>query len=144
MDVGLDYAVLFDGLDNLFNNRSRGLRTGQKRRRDGQTNQVWFGRVQKIRMKYNGKWGKSRSEINLLDRPMAQANEGCYCQVLFNWYSPIVGSRVKFMYDNTDLQWIDLESVITIVSLKMERTVRVMWILDNNDRGWVDEFVASL
>ncbi|KAL2644063.1 hypothetical protein R1flu_011650 [Riccia fluitans] len=144
IDVGSDCTVLFDGLHNLFNISSRGLRTGQKGRRDGQTNQVWFGRVQKIRMKYNGKWGKSRSEIDLLDRPVAQGSEGCCCQVLFNWYSPIPGSRVKFTYDNTDLQWIDLESVITIVSLKMERSVRVLWILDSNDRGRVDEFVASL
>ncbi|KAL2630322.1 hypothetical protein R1flu_015008 [Riccia fluitans] len=93
MDVGSDCAVLFDGLHNLFNISSRGLRTGQKGRRDGQTNQVWFGRVQKIRMKYNGKWGKSRSEIDLLDRPVAQGREGCCYQVLFNWYSLIPGSR---------------------------------------------------
>ncbi|KAL2612173.1 hypothetical protein R1flu_023865 [Riccia fluitans] len=79
MDVGLDYAVLFDGPDNLFSISSRGLRIGQKGRKDGQTNQVWFGRVQKIRMKYNGKWGKSRSEIDLLDRPVAQGSEGCCC-----------------------------------------------------------------
>ncbi|KAL2609054.1 hypothetical protein R1flu_027627 [Riccia fluitans] len=144
MDVGLDYAVLFDSPDNLYTISSRGLQTGQKGRRDGQTNQVWFGRVQKIRMKYNGKWGKSRSEIDLLDRPVAQGNEGCCCQVLFNWYSPIAGSRVKFTFDNIDLQWIDLESVITIVSLKMERSVRVLWILDSNDIGRIDEFVASL
>ncbi|KAL2649223.1 hypothetical protein R1flu_017351 [Riccia fluitans] len=135
MNVGSDYAMLFDGLHNLFNISSRGLRTGQKGRRDGQMNQVWFGRVQKIRMKYNEKWGKSRSEIDLLDRPVAQGSEGCCCQVLFNWYSPIPESRVKFMYDNIDLQWIDLESVITIVSLKMERRVRVLWILDSNNRA---------
>ncbi|KAL2642490.1 hypothetical protein R1flu_010077 [Riccia fluitans] len=137
-------VVLFDGLHNLFNISSRGLRIGQKGRRDGQTNQVWFGRVQKIRMKYNGKWGKSRSEIDLLDRPVAQSSEGCCCQVLFNWYSPIPRSRIKFTYDNTQLQWIDLESVITIVSLKMERSVRVLWILDSKDKGRVDEFVTSL
>ncbi|KAL2642793.1 hypothetical protein R1flu_010380 [Riccia fluitans] len=144
MDIGSDCVVLFDGPDNLLNINSRGLQTGQKGRRDGQTNQVWFGRVQKIRMKYNGKWGKSRSEIDLLDRLVAEGSEECCCQVLFNWYNPIVGSRVKFTYDNTDLQWIDLESIITIVSLKMERIVRVMWILDSIDRGRVDEFVASL
>ncbi|KAL2633400.1 hypothetical protein R1flu_004879 [Riccia fluitans] len=84
MDVGSDCVVLFDGLHNLFNISSRGLRTGQKGRRDGQMNQVWFGRIQKIRMKYNGKWGKNRSEIDLLDRPVAQGSEGCCCQVLFN------------------------------------------------------------
>ncbi|KAL2642825.1 hypothetical protein R1flu_010412 [Riccia fluitans] len=59
--------------------------------------------------------------------------------VLFNWYSPIAGSRVKFTYDNIDLQWIDLESVITIVSLKMERSVRVLWILDSNGKGRATE-----
>ncbi|KAL2653594.1 hypothetical protein R1flu_021722 [Riccia fluitans] len=40
MDVGLDYALLFDGLHNLFSISSRGLQTGQKGRRDGQMNQV--------------------------------------------------------------------------------------------------------
>ncbi|KAL2620839.1 hypothetical protein R1flu_001044 [Riccia fluitans] len=40
MDVGSDCVVLFDGLHNLFNFSSRGLQTGQKGRRDGQTNQV--------------------------------------------------------------------------------------------------------
>ncbi|KAL2621817.1 hypothetical protein R1flu_002022 [Riccia fluitans] len=40
MDVGSDCVVLFDGLDNLFSNKSRGLQTRQKRRRVGQTNQV--------------------------------------------------------------------------------------------------------
>ncbi|KAL2622603.1 hypothetical protein R1flu_002808 [Riccia fluitans] len=79
MDVESDCVMLFDGPNNLFSINSRGLRTRQKGRRDGQTNQV-----------------------------------------LFNWYSPIAGSRVKFTYDNIDLQWIDLEGIITIVSLKME------------------------
>ncbi|KAL2621663.1 hypothetical protein R1flu_001868 [Riccia fluitans] len=53
MDIGSDCAMLFDGLHNLFNISSRGLQIGQKGRRDGQTNQVWFGRFQKIRMKYS-------------------------------------------------------------------------------------------
>ncbi|KAL3677190.1 hypothetical protein R1sor_027138 [Riccia sorocarpa] len=118
MDVGSDCGVLFDTPDGLISNRFRRGRPDQKQRRDGQGKQVWFGRVQKIRRKYNGKWAKSRSEIDLLDRPVAQAGEGCCCQVLFNWYTPVAGSKVKFTYDNTDLQWIDLESVITVVSLK--------------------------
>ncbi|KAL2643816.1 hypothetical protein R1flu_011403 [Riccia fluitans] len=41
MDVGSDCVVLFDGLHNLFSISSRGLRTGQKGRRDGQ--QIKFG-----------------------------------------------------------------------------------------------------
>ncbi|KAL3701344.1 hypothetical protein R1sor_019366 [Riccia sorocarpa] len=131
-------------VNGLISSRSCRGRQGQKQRRDGQAKQVWFGRVQKIRRKYNGKWAKSRSEIDLLDRPVAQAGEGCCCQVLFNWYNPVAGSKIKFMYDNTDLQWIDLESVITVVSMKMERTIRVLWTLDNNDRARINEFIAGL
>ncbi|KAL3692524.1 hypothetical protein R1sor_006175 [Riccia sorocarpa] len=144
MDVGSGCGVLFDTPDGLISSRSCRGRQSQKQRRDGQAKQVWFGRVQKIRRKYNGKWAKSRSEIDLLDRPVAQAGEGCCCQVLFNWYTPVAGSKIKFTYDNTDLQWIDLESVITVVSMKMERTIRVLWTLDNNDRARINEFIAGL
>ncbi|KAL3696539.1 hypothetical protein R1sor_010615 [Riccia sorocarpa] len=64
--------------------------------------------------------------------------------VLFNWYSPVRNSREKFTYAHTDLQWIDLESVITVVSMKMEQNVRTVWSLDANDRLRLDEFLQSL
>ncbi|KAL3696467.1 hypothetical protein R1sor_010543 [Riccia sorocarpa] len=70
--------------------------------------------------------------------------EGSSCQVLFNWYSPLRNSREKFTYDHTDLQWIDLESVISVVRMKVEHNVRTVWCLDRNDRSRIDEFVQSL
>ncbi|KAL3692696.1 hypothetical protein R1sor_006347 [Riccia sorocarpa] len=73
-----------------------------------------------------------------------EQGDGPSCQVLFNWYKPINNSSVKFLYEATDLQWIDLESVITVVSMKVERNVRTVWHLDHNDQARIDDFLASL
>ncbi|KAL3685955.1 hypothetical protein R1sor_003977 [Riccia sorocarpa] len=139
LDIGSDCAVLFD-----TENRSRSTRSKKGRGSVTVSKDVWIGRAQKIRRRYNGKWGKTRQEIDLLDRPVATAGEGSSCQVLFNWYSPVRNSREKFTYDHTDLQWIDLESVIIVVRMKVEHNVRQIWCLDANDRTRIDEFVQSM
>ncbi|KAL3699591.1 hypothetical protein R1sor_017613 [Riccia sorocarpa] len=132
LDEGSDSAVLFD-------TETAGRSTWSQRRRTANTvsKDVWIaiGRVQKIRRKYNGKRGKTQNEIDLLDRPVGTAGEGCISQVLFNWYSHVRNSREKFTYAHTDLQWIDLESVITVVSMRMEQHVRTVWSLDANERA---------
>ncbi|KAL3675016.1 hypothetical protein R1sor_024964 [Riccia sorocarpa] len=77
--------------------------------------------------------------------PVCIIDVGSDCGVLFDTpYGLISSSKIKFTYDNTDLQWIDLESVITVVSLKMESIVRILWTLDNNDRARINEFIAGL
>ncbi|KAL3689330.1 hypothetical protein R1sor_015639 [Riccia sorocarpa] len=81
MDVGSDCAVLFDCARESTNTRTRQVLNSRKRRREHIVKEVWFGRVQKIRRKYNGKWGKTRSEIDSLDRPVPQLGEGSICQV---------------------------------------------------------------
>ncbi|KAL3678263.1 hypothetical protein R1sor_021219 [Riccia sorocarpa] len=139
MNIGSDCVVLFNTVTN-----QRSTRAKKGRRATTETREVWIGRVQKIRRKYNGRWGKTRTEIDLLDRPVLQQGDGPSCQVLFNWYKPINNSTVKFLYEATDLQWIDLESVITVVSMKMERNVRTVWHLDVNDQARIDDFLASL
>ncbi|KAL3687171.1 hypothetical protein R1sor_013480 [Riccia sorocarpa] len=139
MDIGSDCAVLFNTVSNRPSTRAK-----KGRRATTTMKEVWIGRVQKIRRKYNGKWGKTRSEIDLLDRPVVQAGEDCSCQVLFNWYKPLNNSTIKYLYECTDLQWIDLESVITVVTMKVEQNVRSVWHLDPNDRVRIDEFMASV
>ncbi|KAL3695521.1 hypothetical protein R1sor_009597 [Riccia sorocarpa] len=139
MDIGSDCAVLFNTVSNKSSTRAK-----KGRRATTTMKEVWIGHVQKIRRKYNGKWGKTRSEIDLLDRPVVQAGEGCSCQVLFTWYKPLNNSTVKYLYECTDLQWIDLESVITVVTMKVEQNVRSVWHLDPNDRVRIDEFMASV
>ncbi|KAL3694044.1 hypothetical protein R1sor_007695 [Riccia sorocarpa] len=79
LDIGSDCAVLFD-------TETAGRCTRSQRRRIvvAVSKEVWIGRVQKVRRKYNGKWGKTRAEIDLLERPVGIAGEGCICQILFN------------------------------------------------------------
>ncbi|KAL3693797.1 hypothetical protein R1sor_007448 [Riccia sorocarpa] len=139
LDIGFDCAVLFD-----IEGKSRSTRSKRGRNNLTESNDVWIGSAQKIRRKYNGKWGKIRQEIDLLDRPVPVSGEGSSCQVLFNWYSPLRNNREKFTYDHTDLQWIDLESVISVVRMKVEHDVRTVWCLEPNDRTRVNEFVQSL
>ncbi|KAL3681170.1 hypothetical protein R1sor_024126 [Riccia sorocarpa] len=143
LDVGSDCAVLFDCARVNTSTRGRQVAAGRKRARQDSSKEVWFGRVQKIQRKYNGKWGKTRSEIDLLNRPVPQPGEGSICQVLFNWNTAIAGSRVKFRYEGTDLQWIDIESVITVVTMKVENGIRPTWALDVSDREKVDQFVST-
>ncbi|KAL3701983.1 hypothetical protein R1sor_020005 [Riccia sorocarpa] len=138
LDIGSDCDVFFKS-----ENTRRSTRSNKRRTANSLTNEVWIGRVQKIRRKYNGKWGKTRTEVDLLDRPVGTSGEGCICQVLFNWYTPIRNSREKFSYDNTDLQWIDIESVITVVRMIVEHNVRTVWCLDSNDRQRIDKFMQS-
>ncbi|KAL3693735.1 hypothetical protein R1sor_007386 [Riccia sorocarpa] len=53
------------------------------------------------------------------------------------------GSRIKYRYEGTDLQWIDIESVITMVTMKVESGIRPTWALEVNDREKVDQFMSS-
>ncbi|KAL3681471.1 hypothetical protein R1sor_024427 [Riccia sorocarpa] len=71
MDIGSDRAVSFSTVRNQPSTRAK-----KGRRSSTSTKEVWTGRVQKIRRKYNGKWGKTRAEIDLLDRPVVQQGEG--------------------------------------------------------------------
>ncbi|KAL3678512.1 hypothetical protein R1sor_021468 [Riccia sorocarpa] len=79
--------------------------------------------------------------------PVCILDIGSDCAVLFdteNRSRSTRNSREKFTYDHTDLQWIDLESVITVVRMKVEHNVRQIWCLDANDRTRIDEFVQSV
>ncbi|KAL3678663.1 hypothetical protein R1sor_021619 [Riccia sorocarpa] len=55
----------------------------------------------------------------------------------------IAWSRLKFRYEGTDLQWIDIESVISVVTMKVENGIRPTWSLDASDREKVDQFVST-
>ncbi|KAL3681020.1 hypothetical protein R1sor_023976 [Riccia sorocarpa] len=144
MDVRSDCAVLFDRARESACTRAKRVTDRRKRRPQHFVKEVWYGRVQKIRRKYNGKWGKTRSEIDLLDHPNPGHGEGSICQVLFNWYTSMVGSKLKYRYEGTDLQWIDLESVVTTVNMRVEHGLTTVWQLDASDKDKVDQFMASI
>ncbi|KAL3692285.1 hypothetical protein R1sor_005936 [Riccia sorocarpa] len=80
--------------------------------------------------------------------PVCIMDVGSDCGVLFDTPDVLISNRSVEVdraksKEGMDM-WIDLENVITVVSLKMERNVRVLWILDNNDRARINEFIAGL
>ncbi|KAL3687374.1 hypothetical protein R1sor_013683 [Riccia sorocarpa] len=93
LDIGSDCAVFFKS-----ENTRRSTRSNRRRTANALSNEVWIGRVQKIRRKYNGKWGKTRTEVDLLDSPVGTSGEGCICQV----YHPVTvgfNAQFRFQYD---------------------------------------------
>ncbi|KAL3681114.1 hypothetical protein R1sor_024070 [Riccia sorocarpa] len=96
---------------------------------------------------FNGVKPKPREE----GVPVCIMDIGCDCAVLFNTITNQRSTRAKKgrratteTREATDLQWIYLESVITVVSMKMERNVRTVWHLDLNDQARIDDFLQSL
>ncbi|KAL3691212.1 hypothetical protein R1sor_004863 [Riccia sorocarpa] len=55
-----------------------------------------------------------------------------------------IGRAQKIRRKYNDLQWIDLDSVITLVTMKVEHNVRTTRCLDANDRIRLDEFMHSV
>lgn len=94
--------------------------------------------MQTIQRKYGNKSGRSREPVDLLDRPGVEAG----CQVFFNWFSPIGNSRQKFSYSVCDPQWIDLDCVISTVTLEVNPLQPKVFKLHPEDTA-LDNFVKS-
>jgi hypothetical protein len=77
----------------------------------------WLGRVQKMRRKGNAKWHACRQSIDILNHPSTSSRAGGPTHmVLLNWFSKAF-RNLKFKYDHSDSKWIDVDSVIAIVTL---------------------------
>lgn len=104
----------------------------------------WIGRVQKIRRSYGTKWGPSRNPIDLLNRatPTGKKVSGStIVQVMFNWFSKGPG-RNKYIYNVTDIQWIDVECIISSVALTFVNRQNVYCIADK-DKQVLDNLVSK-
>src|SRR5450759_1051558 len=96
----------------------------------------WIGKVQSIQKKYGSKVGRCRECIDLLDLPSAEAA----CKVKFNWFTPHGDSGLKYKYNHTDPQLIDLDSVISTVTLSMDVSRPGIFILDKDDNIMITTF----
>jgi hypothetical protein len=154
LGLGSDCAVYF--VTNTAGGQSSTARAAKKRtrsRRVGAPSNIgtgapsgswWLGRVQKIRRKVGLKWGLSRYPVDLMNRNRSTAKKGtgpAQVMVLLNWFSKSTGNG-KFKYDVSDSQWIDVDMVISTVSLSFQSS-NSLYVLDNNDAKQLDEFVAS-
>ena len=104
----------------------------------------WVGRVQKIRRRFGSKWGACRQAVDLLDRPGSIQKKGISApsvMVLLTRYSKQSG-HYKFKYDLSDWKWIDLDSVISTVSLSFNSTTKVYTVLED-DAKCLNDFVSK-
>jgi hypothetical protein len=103
----------------------------------------WLDRVQKMRRNVGSRWGISRQPIDLLNRGggISNSHGSTQIQVLLNWISK-ARVNLKFKYDVRNSQWIDVDSIISIVTLSY-CFVSTICTLDQNDANSLNLFVQS-
>ena len=57
-------------------------------------------------------------------------------------YFQKVPRQLKFKYDHTDTRWIDVDTIITTITLEYNHTIDV-YTLDLEDDQVLEEFVSS-
>jgi hypothetical protein len=154
LGLGSDCAVYF--VSNPTGAQSFAARAAKKRngcRRVGAPSSIgkgtlcgswWLGRVQKIRRKVGQKWGLFRYPFDLMNRNSSSGRKGSAppeVMVLLNWFSKST-RNCKFKYDVSDSQWIDIDMIISTVSLSFQ-SINSIYVLDSNDANQLNDFVAS-
>jgi hypothetical protein len=101
----------------------------------------WLGRIHKMRHKVGSRWRISRQPVDLLNRGGGTSNNhgSTQIQVLLNWFSKAL-VNLKFKYDVSDSQWIDVDTIISTVTLSY-CFVSAMYTLDQNDANSLNLFV---
>jgi hypothetical protein len=84
---------------------------------------------------------RCNSKINRPTYASKKVSSSPTSQVLLNWFSKHNG-RNKYKYNVTNSQWIDLDSIISTVTLTFKENANV-YTLDANDRANLDEFVST-
>lgn len=60
--------------------------------------------------------------------------------VLLHWFRKVPGN-LKFKYDGFDIQWVDLEAIISTMSMTFSARTN-MYTLDQTNAQSLDEFVS--
>jgi hypothetical protein len=92
------------------------------------------GHVQKIRRQYNTKWGICRNLVDLMNKTTSwgkKVSSSPTIMVLLHWFRKVPGN-LKFKYDGSDTQWIDLEAIISTMSMTFSARTN-MYTLDQID-----------
>jgi len=86
---------------------------------DKEGGSFYIGQVQKMRRLYEKKWGPCRQLIDLQARLVQhdkKASPTPTTQILLNWFSK-VPRHLKFKYNLTNCEWIDIDIVISTVTM---------------------------
>jgi hypothetical protein len=153
LGLGSDYGVFFvESQSRALESAAKAAKSRSRMGRLGGPNSIlvaassdiwWLGRVQKMRGKVGSRWGISRQPIDLLNRGGGTSNSdgSTQIQVLLNWFSK-ARVNLKFKYDVNDLQWIDVDSIISTVTLSY-CFVSAIYTLDQNDAYSLNLFVQG-
>ena len=77
----------------------------------------WIRRVQKMRHRVGTKWGVSQNYIDLMNSSVGKkGGSSPVAQALLNWFSKGPESN-KFKHNASNMQWIDVDSIISTVTL---------------------------
>lgn len=153
---GSDCGIYFLGIG--LPSRSSAVTTAQKRTRGKQGRGVaavrvsqaveegswWIGRVQRIRRRKGRGFGILKHPIDLMNLPSSIGKKGSLesgIQIYLNYYSRGPG-RLKFKYDISDSNWVDVESIISSVALTYNSTTK-LYSLDSEDASSFDTFVSN-
>lgn len=104
----------------------------------------WLGRVQKIKRQCGKQWGNCRNPIDMMNRTCVKGKKVSSTpsiMVLLNWFTKSPG-HLKYKYEGSDTQWIDIDSVISTVSMSFNMRTNV-YTLDDTDAKSLDEFVRT-
>ena len=103
-----------------------------------------LGRVQKIKRRSRTKWGLSRQPIDIQNKPHVKYGKREYpkptLMVLLQWFISAPW-RFKFEYEHKDCFYIDVEVIISMVTLSGVPLTKV-YEIDHVDGMALDEFVA--
>jgi hypothetical protein len=149
LGLGTDCGVFFANCDStgtgstsrVAKKRSGGARSGNPSRISGvgSIGKWWLRSVQKMRKKYGTRWGNLQQPMDLLSRSTNTSN--VRVEVLLNWFS-CARTNNKFKYDVSDSQWIDVDAVISTVTLTYNRAQN-LYILDENDANTLNSFLVN-
>jgi len=104
----------------------------------------WIGRVQKMRRKVGTQWGLLRHPIDLINRTAASGKKNTVTspiQVMLQYFNKTAGLN-KFKYDHSDTKWVDIECIITTVTLSYN-AVNCVYTVNPEDADAMNKFVAE-
>lgn len=131
--IGCDCVVYFQE-ENTNGKITRSCKPSSSKSKK-KTRSLWYlGRVQKMRRKVGGAYVEYKRGFSLFDRPLG-------VEVQLGWYQKAKGTRC-FTYDLTDLEMINIESVIALANLTYVCN-RNKYELDENDWKVFTEFVKD-
>ena len=100
-----------------------------------------------MQQKYETRWSKCQRPVDLmLDKPTPSVGQEdiSISQFLFNWYKPINNNKTNFIYETSDMKWIDVEMVISSVTLTMKLELTKICVLHATDRQALDDYLKTM